>query len=510
MKASRAWVMAALAPLIALLVTRPWTRAAFPVWDYAELLPILRKADGFWQALAALAEFNRADGRANYLAYAQFALSWELAGDNPVLWQWQRAAVMLVAALLLVAVARRFGASPLAAGLGALLFTLSVPGTEGWLFLMGEPLAVLLLLLLLLACAGYRSAERWRLRGLLIAGLVLGVMLTKEVLGVLLPVTLLLGFCLAPGEGFRRPVLGPRERWLIGCLGVVLALEVWSVRAALGDAAPGGYASGFASGGLELGRVGTLFQAMLLPARFVTAGIGTLLYPANLAFLLVLLLGAARPTEGQRPAGWGWWVAGLLAYPLIGALTYGLWPRYSAFYGIPFFAGAVGLFILAGTGLERSHRIGRWLLLGLGAAAILTGGVVAERVIAEKRALSDLAVRVVRSFPERPRLDTLLVVAPPGGRRWPVTALELARYAVAIGVPGTALPRITRDAPCAEVAGRLALPLGRTGVLNDQNPCGRLPARTAVWEAEVRYRDWLTLGGRRDTVRLELLAPAWR
>src|SRR5437870_5517385 len=102
MKASRAWSLAALVACLSLLVTRPWNPGAFPVWDYAELLPLLRASHGFWGAVQTLAHFNRADGRANYLAYAQFALSWGVAGDHPVGWQWQRAIFMLGAAALLV------------------------------------------------------------------------------------------------------------------------------------------------------------------------------------------------------------------------------------------------------------------------------------------------------------------------------------------------------------------------------------------------------------------------
>ena len=263
------------------------------------------------------------------------------------------------------------------------------------------------------------------------------------------------------------------------------------------------------AGSLEPGRIVTLFQAMLLPARFTSAGVATLLYPANVAFLLVLVLGSARPEGGGRPRAAGWLAAGLLAYPVIGALSYALWPRYSAFYGIPFFAASALLFVLAAGAIERAHRIGRWIALVLGGAAVFYSAIVAGRVIEEKHALSDLAVRIAESFPKYPRLDTLLISTPEtGGRRWPVTALELSRYAIAIGVPDSALP-IIRDAACSEVARRLGQPLGRNAVLNDQNPCGRLPQNTRIWLAPIRYRDWLTLAPIMDTVKVELLAPSW-
>src|ERR1043166_9271866 len=115
--ARRAWLVAALAPFAVRAVVRPWVRQAFAVWDYPVVIPILRRAHGVWDGAMAIAAFNRPDGRANHLSYLQFALSFGAVGDNPVGWQIARALLMLAAAVLLVAVARRPGAAPLAAPL---------------------------------------------------------------------------------------------------------------------------------------------------------------------------------------------------------------------------------------------------------------------------------------------------------------------------------------------------------------------------------------------------------
>jgi hypothetical protein len=505
------WLLACLAPLLSLFVVRPWNPGAFPVWDYGDMLPLLRGSRGLWGAFSALSDWSRADGRANYLEYLQLALTWGIAGDNPVAWQWERALVMLAAALLFVVVARRLGATPLAAGIAATLLMVAVPSTEGWLFIMGEPLAVILLLLLVLASAGYSTTPAWRSRAMLIGVLAALVMLTKEVLGVCLPVLALFAITWIPGGGFKRPTLGPRERWLVLVLLVVLLLEGWSVLGAFRDAAPRSYATAFGRGGLDGGRLLTLFQAMLLPARFSSASVSTILYPANLAFLLLLILGLARREDhAAKGRGWGWWVAGLISFPLAGALTYAFWPRYSAFYGIPFFAGSAGLLAVAATSVERAHRAGRWIAGLLGATAIVFSAVVSARTVQEKRAIAGLAAGISRSFPELPRLDTLFVVVPgQGGRRWPVTGGELRRYAVAIGVPDSTLPTMV-DTPCEAVVHRLEQPLGNSGVLNDLNPCGRLPARSRTWLAGVRYLDLLSMRRRTDTLLVDLLAPSWQ
>ena len=510
MPARGVWLLASLAPFVALAIVRPWARQAFPVWDYPEVLPILRRAHGVWDGAMAIATFNRPDGRADYLSYLQFALTFGAAGDNPVGWQIERALVMLATAVLLVWVARRLGATPLAAAVAATVFAVSVPGTEGWLLLAGEPLSAMLLLLMALAAAGYTTTPAWRSRAVVIAALAALVMLSKEVHGLCLPPLVLFAVCWDPEKGFRRPALGPREWWLALLLLVVLVLSAWNVGSAMRDAVKGSYASQFGrAGALSVG-VTTLFQAMLFPARFSSAGIRTLLYPANIAFLLLLVLGFATPASGApRPRGWWWWVLGLLYLPAIGALAYGVWYRYSAFYGIPFFLGSAGLLALAATSIERGHPAGRAVVAVLGVLTIGFSAIVSARTIRQKYATANLTLRIARTFPAAPRLDTLFVVTPrQGGRRWPITGRELGHYALAFGVPASALP-VMRDATCEEIEGRLRQPLGRSAILNDQNPCGRLDDRTVTWAADVSYRDWLSLKTVPDTLRVDLLAPAW-
>jgi hypothetical protein len=131
------------------------------------------------------------------------------------------------------------------------------------------------------------------------------------------------------------------------------------------------------------------------------------------------------------------------------------------------------------------------------------------RTVREKRALASLAERIVTAFPAAPTLDTLFVVTPAtGGRRWPITGSELRRYAGAMRVPKAAVPVVV-DASCEAIIKRLGTPLGRNAVLNDQNPCGRLPTRTRTWLEEVRYLDWLSLSRRTDTLLVDILAPTW-
>lgn len=506
----RAWILAGLAPFLSLAVVRPWKPEAFPVWDFCDMLPHFRRAGGFWNTFIKLVEIDRPNGLARHVDYAHFAATWAIGGDNPVAWQWQRAILMLLAAVLIVVAARRVGATPRSAAVGATLFTLAVPSTEGWLFLMAEPLGLVMMLLFFVVGAGYTTAVNWKRRAVLLAILAFAVMSSKEMLGVTLPVMVLFAVCWVPGRGFRRPELGPRTFLLAALLALVLGLQLWIAFSVLKQAPAGSYAGAFGGDNLALDRFSTRFQAMLLPTRYSSAPVSTTLYPSNLAFLLLLILGFARPSRTlPRPAGWWWGFIGLLTFPLIGALAYTLWPRYSAFYGIPFFAGSAGLLIMMATSVERAHRWGRWIVLGLGVVSIWFTALAAHRTIRQKHAIAGLAVEVVSALRSEPRLDTLYVVLPrQGGRRWPVTGSELRRYAVALQVADSALP-VVRDLSCEGIIARLQRPLANSAVLNDQNPCGRLPGATRTWVREAKYLDWFSGEVRVDTTLVEVLAPTW-
>jgi hypothetical protein len=499
----RAWLFASLTPFLALAIFRPWVRGAFPVWDYPDVLGVLRNAPGVWNGAQAIAVWNRPTGRANYLTFSQLSLTWGIVGGDAIGWQMARA---------LVWVARRLGATPLASAIAAAVWIIAVPSTEGWLLLAAEQVGTVLLLLTVLAAAGYATTPAWRGRAVLIALLCGSVMLAKEVMGFCLPMVVLLAVCWEPDKGFRRPVFGPRERWLALLLVVVVALEAWSVVSTMRAAAPGNYASLYGRTGPDAGSVFTLFQAMLLPARFTSGTIATTLYPANLAVILLFGLGLVWPARAaERQRAWGWWAVWLLAFPVLGALVYGFWPRYSSYYGLPFFTGSAGLIALAATRIERQGgRPGRAILLALATVAVGFTALASIRVVRHRQATFNLADRITNELPAAPPLDTLLVVTPSqGGRQWPVNASELRSYAIFMEVPDSAMP-VMVDASCEAVVSRLQQPLGRLAVLNDVNPCGRIPDPTVTWTEEWTYLDWTTLRRVPVSMRVDVHAPGWR
>lgn len=501
-----AWLLAFLVPLLALLLVRPWVREPFAVWDFGELLPVLRQSSGLFDAIVDLGRYYGADGRANYLTYAQITLTWVVAGDNPIGWQVQRALFMLVAATLFVGVARRAGATPGAAAAGGLLAVIGASAMEGWTLLVGEPLAAILLLGIAWLAMGYRDAKRWKGRGILLGLLALGVLQAKEVLGVCLPVLVVVALCADHQGVLRIPRRDARSLWLVAIMTVALVVELAILLPALGALSTEGYASGYGQGGLADGRFGDLALAMTLPSWFASSSAGALLYPANAAAAILLVCGAALWIR-RRPRSFH--LALLLALlPLLGAAVYAPWPRYAPFYGFPFWLGSLAAVVASTTMLQRAGRFGRRAGLGLLLVAAAFAAMVSDRSLKERHAHAAVAELIVEDLPAWAGVDTVLVVVPASGpRRWPVTGPELRRYAGAIR-PAAGTPPLMMDITCEAAAGRLASGLRRAALVSDPRPCGPLPARTALHLRAYRYLDWVDFRWRHDTVAVESLVPA--
>lgn len=497
------WVLAMLVPILALAVAAPWVREPFAVWDFGELLPVLRGSDGALGAVSALAEYYGADGRANYLTYAQIAATWLVAGDSELGWQFQRAFFMLAVGGLFVLVGWRMGAAPLAASLGGLLATLAASAMEGWALLVGEPLGVVLLLAMALVSAGYRDRVHWKASAILLGVLALGVMQAKEILGVCIPVLVVLAACSDPLGRLRAPRWDVRTRWLVGSMAVALAIELSIFLPVLGDLAAEGYAGGYGQGPVGGGRLIGLALAMTLPTWFSSSLAGSLLYPANAAAALLLIFGAAAWLRSRSPGAPAVLLLALL--PLVGAATYAPWPRYAPFYGMPFWVASAGLIVACATVLLKLGRVAGIVAVGLMWVAVGFTAMVADRSLKERHAHAAVAEAIVREMPGWPAVDTVLMAVPNRGpRRWPVTGPELARYAVALD-PSAPSPPPMIDVPCEEVVTRLRGGLQRVALLSDPQPCGPLPIRTGVHVRRYRYLDWVTLSWFPDSVVVESL-----
>lgn len=495
--------------LTAAAIYRPWQTLPFDIWDFREFLPLLKSAEGPWNQLVALVEYYATHGRANLLFYASFVVQWQLFGLDPSGWQWWRFGLMLLVLLLSMVFLRRLGASPWGAAAGTALLVASSPVQRGWIQLMAEPQALALLLVAGLLALDYQGAERWGRRAWLIAALVLGVFLSKEVVGVLGGFVLLLAVCRGADGTWRWPLWQRRDFLLAGLTAgvvVVVSALLFYVR---GLPVAEGYGMSYGAGSLDPVRLGENFLRAMLP-HHVAADIRLgFVYPSNVLFILVVVLGVHQRMDATVGKRWRTLLesAGVLLLPLAGAAIYWPWPKWDSFYGLPFFFGSVLLLAVAVTVFEAAGAVRRHLAHLATAAIVGYSALVAQRSLSISEAILRLNVELAHEMAVLGPAATVVVVGPEEeSRRLPVTGIEIKEYAAAIGLADLdSLPRVF-EAGCEAVPPLLAGGAGSILLVSYSYGCGRLPGATTSLQQEFAYRDWLSLGQRHGNLTMDFIA----
>ncbi len=504
-RALAAWVTGLLIVAVALIVYRPDRPLPFDLWDFREFLPILQRHPGIGDGYAALLHYYAGHGRMNPLFYLTFVIQYAVFGDWAWGWQLLRFAVMLVDAALLVWLARRLGLDWLGAATAGLLFVVATPMVRAWVQLMAEPLVIGLLLVAAHAALSYRGAPRWRGRAGCILGCILAAFLTKEVAGALGA-----GVVLLAVWGWSRPVRrpevsAPRTLTLVvgaSVIAIAVAVMIVTVRSRP-DAT--GYGMAYGSAPLSVARLSENLAAIVMPVHPEGRTALGMLYPANVIALLLLGLGmAAFLRQGGdrqvllRSIGFGLGIAGF------GALLYLPWPKFDAFYAAPFFVGPALLLGAAVSSLARAGG-GRQLLATIGSVLLIGYAMIpASRSVEAAAAALHLNVAVVRVIGSLSAGDSVVVAGPANGpRRLPVAAAELREYAIATGIGGEATLPVMVDADCAATPP----PAAHRALLSYSYGCGALAAAGLRLTASYRWRDWLTLALRGDTLRADLTGP---
>lgn len=482
-------------------IYHPLRALPLDVWDFREFLPILERHDGMAAQWQALLTYYGTHGRMNPLFYLTFVLQFNLFGADATGWQAIRFLVMCLDVALVAGLALRLGSSRWGATLAASLFIVATPAVSGWVQLMAEPLALLSLLAAVHLALGLRTARHEALRVLGILGGLAGLLLLKEVVGVL--GALLVVFAILGWPTPSLPIGRPRLSVIVLAVGAVLlavavAGMIVKVRHTTGAT---GYGMAYGSAPLQPGRLWHNVMASVMPVRGEGRTMLSLLYPTNL--LLIALAGTALFIRRRRPGAAMWYALALgLAIPVVGALAYWPWPKFDAFYALPFFLGPALLLGAALTVIEGAGRRIAWV--GRGAAMLAVGYAVipASRSVEATGARIELNASVARLLGRLMPADTVIILGPAtGARQLPVRGEELRDYALALRWAGREQVPSVRDADCPSYqpdAGE------RTVFVSYSYGCGRLPAPRLRLIASYAWRDWVTLAPGRDTLTADL------
>lgn len=495
---------------LAWLLYRPDRPLPLDLWDFREFLPILERHPGVWNGYGALLDYYASHGRMNPLFYFTFAVQYALFGEGAHGWQLVRFAMMSAAVIAAYALARRLAIAPVGAALAAALLVTATPVSRAWLQLMAEPICLLALLLALHAALGYRDRAQWRGPALLMLGMIAVVFLSKEVVGVLGAVVVVLAACGWPGPLARPRLRDPRVAVLgVGALLIAGAVAVMLLVVRDRPEATG-YGMSYGAGALTVGRLVHNIGAIATPISPGRDTLLGLLYPANVLALLLAGLGFATALRRgkRRVAVESMLVTGLVV--LAGALVYWPWPKFDAFYALPFFLAPSLLLGAAATALWQEGGTRRILVAVAVVAIAIYAAIPAHRSAVTANAALHLNHSVTRIIGALPAIDTVVVLGPVDGpRRLPVAAAELRDFAVVLAdrAPDD-LPTVV-DRACAAVVPPAAAGSGLAQVTWSYG-CGRLPQADLSLSSPFAWRDWLTFEAVHDTLWVDLVGEPAR
>ncbi len=479
----------ALAGLAALLVYQPWRPEPFDILDFSEFLTVLRGSTGFFDRFRSLATYYGTQGRVNELGYVIIAATHQLFGLRPQAW----VAVRDVQAAFVVPMAyialRAFGATRLAAGLGASVFLFGTAAASSWLRQTGEPLGTVFLMIATLLALHWERMRQHARGAVALFGVLVGMLLCKETLVAAVPFLCLVALMSGSLWECNRWTVA-RRLWsftltsLAACA-VLGGLLAWSYSVRKSDA----YAALYGAAAISAGDLGHRILQFTLPVSFAGSALQMVAFPPNLVFVLLLAIGAVSLAvtrrDRRRPIA--------LVLPALVLLTAGLvvylpWPRFEPFYATPFLFG-VSLIVAALTDsvyagpLARAAVVACWVFI-TGTCALNAFGL-AEYTRAGRQLNHEVAQRIAAADP---RDSVTIVSARLTPQAWQNPAATFGRYIRAVGV--SEAPPPTRDLACDTETWRNRLQQFTGPAFVFIDACGEASVRSDTVAREYRYFDW--------------------
>jgi len=492
--------------VLALVIYDPWRARPFDLWDFPEFLPVLLGHRNILGQFAALVEHYAREGRFNILPYAVTAIKWDAFGWQSTLWQMLRFVQMMLIVTGVYLIARNFASNRVAAALAAGMFISATTATTAWIRLtMGEPLALMFFLGAVALACRFQVASNPTKAAVVISLLLLGALLSKEMIVAAFPCVILLAWCRGVDGSIQNVQLSPRNLALIGACAIVL-LPACAVIAAVAVRAPQqAFSNSYGSAPLTIESYLARLRGLVIPA-WPGQEPTSLRAPVNLTFLILLVFGwcvALRERDRRASTLRLLCLVGLL--PALGALAYLPWPSFGAFYGLPFLIAPAILMTVAVDAIAHRLPAARYLAYGAAAFVILGPAVQAYHTARATAARDEVNFALVNQIPEFSSVDTIYVGSPVRPQdAWRLGA-RIAR-SVAVFTRRSDVPPV-RDIPCSELHERQESPPGNMLLVSYANVCGSLDRPSLSLVRRFSYLDPTSVSVRSDSFRVDLLAP---
>jgi hypothetical protein len=460
----------------AAVLYHPWAWRPQPLIDMPGLLTIASTQPTLTTRSRALIRHQLSEGRFSPLTMTWIAAQYSWFRTEGGGWVWTRFVLMLAVSVAAYFLMLRLGLPPLGAAAGSTLFVIADAARGAWQMpQVVEPVGVLFLFLAV-GCAISDAPVSMRSAGAAIATAL--AVFVKEPFLACVPAVLLL--LLWPREQAAFRGLGGKSV-LAGAqyLGLLIIVAGVPILWAQAQRDPGGYATRYALTNLSLAATLNAWRASVLPVTRV------LLFPANLAFLMII---AGGVLIGWRGSGASRTILVAVALTAGVALMYSPWPAFPGYYALPALIGPAT--VLGGSfGEVLTHRpLIRWSAIAAFLVLCGYGTLLAINEHGAYSASTKLDRRVALLLGQRGAGRSLVVVTRAGPEAGFARSLEL--YA---NLLGKASPKAEADIGCEQAARVVGREASDTAFVFLQS-CPGMPTENALTlTEEYLSRDWKTL-----------------
>lgn len=352
--------------LLVTAVYQPWNSTLLPVTDFGTFLNERGSSHSVIAQFLNLTRYYAADGRFCLVPYLDFALATKAFGVWAPGWYWMY--FVINAGLLFMARGffLRTGAGRIATTICLLLWATMAPTAEAWIRPTGEPFAMIFMLAALKLVHNFADATDWKRRAILVALCAVGIIYSKEVLVVLLPVVWLVSRLRIEAGVWSWARWTERDRFLLFVATGATFLALVPVFYVALSAPQNNYASQYGHSLHPWYATLHRIESLAIPALprlhrliniVVDPGWSLLFVLPNLIWIR-LVVGGLAAARGRIL----WPAVISTIWIILGLLIYSPWPISDEFYMLPFafaamFLGAHALTYITGTTRTRTTAI---------------------------------------------------------------------------------------------------------------------------------------------------------
>jgi hypothetical protein len=300
--------------------------------------------------------------------------------------------------------------------------------------------------------------------------------------------------CWARDTGWRLPRWSRRDLILLAATTVVVGAACAKVLIVHLEAPSEAYSASYGA------RVPSPFEAlsvwlmMIYPVSSVVPGqVAVLFLPGYLLLACLVVAGTLLWVRRVVPLGQGtMWLGACFAITIAGTVAYLPWPRFEAFYALPFALGV--LLPVAGVtaAASRVSPIGVWLASGVVALAGVFIIAAAHANVVAHRAHRAMMGEVAALIADTPTTASVVVKTRRGSASWQAEAATLERTAMHVK-GGLGVPPVTA-ATCDGAAPSL-LRVTAVVVVSFVDECGVDPLAQRSITKGYRFWNWQSPGG---------------